>query len=100
VVIDGLYSWEEFKYLKDHYGPEMATVSVLASPATRHRRLSSRAVRPLKKNEALKRDDTEIQNLNKGGPIAIADFNIINEGPLSELNRKVEFVLSKIGGKA
>jgi len=99
VVIDGLYSWEEFKYLKDHYGPEMATISVLASPATRHKRLSSRAVRPLKENEALKRDDTEIENLNKGGPIAMADFNIINEGPLSELNKKVDFVISQMEGR-
>lgn len=89
VVIDGLYSWEEFKSLKGYYGTKLATVAILASPLTRHRRLSSRKVRGLTATEALSRDSSEIENLNKGGPIAMADFNIINENTLQALHDQV-----------
>ena len=47
VVVDGLYSWEEYLILKDRLGERMVTVAVTASPATRQRRLASRPVRPL-----------------------------------------------------
>jgi dephospho-CoA kinase len=95
VVIDGLYSWEEYKSLKDCYGDQLAVLAVLTSPATRHHRLSSRKVRPLTSNEAFSRDRSEIENLNKGGPIAMADYNIVNEGSLEDLARQVREILHR-----
>lgn len=89
VAIDGLYSWEEYCSLKDYYEENLAVVAILASPYIRHLRLSLRVVRPLSPEEALKRDRAEVENLNKGGPIAMADYNIINEGSLQELAEKV-----------
>jgi len=87
VVVDGLYSWEEYTLLKDRYDDDFAVVAVWASPETRYARLGSRAERPLTPKEAASRDRTEIENTNKGGPIAMADYTIINESSLSDLKK-------------
>ena len=43
VVIDGLYSWEEYTFLKSRYGENFYVVAVWAPPGTRYARLSHRA---------------------------------------------------------
>ncbi len=96
VVIDGLYSWEEYTLLKEYYGDGFSVVAVFTSPATRHKRLASRANRPLTVEEAASRDKAEIENSNKGGPIAMADFTIMNESTLEELKKQTEGVLSAL----
>jgi len=97
VVIDGLYSWEEYIHLKDHFGEDMCLVAVWASPATRYARLGRRRERPLTPEEAAGRDRAEIENLNKGGPIAVADFLVINESGLDDLARQTERIISVVG---
>jgi len=96
VVIDGLYSWEEYTFLKTHYGEDFYVIAVWTSPKTRHARLTDRLERGLTLEEAAKRDRAEVENLNKGGPIAMADFTIINESSLQELKKEVEGVISKL----
>jgi dephospho-CoA kinase len=95
-VVDGLYSWEEYLLLKEYYGKELTTVVVWASPATRHRRLASRGERPLTLEEAVRRDKSEIEYSNKGGPIAMADFAIVNEASLEEMEKETERVISAL----
>jgi len=94
VVIDGLYSWEEFTLLKTYYGEDFHVVVVWASPGTRYARLSSRLNRGLTLEEAASRDRAEIENLNKGGPIAVADFTITNESSRQELVAEAERIIS------
>jgi dephospho-CoA kinase len=96
VVVDGLYSWEEYTLLKEHYGERLNVLAVWASPATRHARLVHRAKRALRPEEAVGRDRSEIENINKGGPIAMADFTILNENSLEKLRRETERVLSAV----
>jgi len=96
VVIDGLYSWEEYTLLKNYYGDDFYTVAVYASPRTRHMRLTTRADRALTPEEAIGRDREEIEDINKGGPIAMADFTIINEASLEDLRNEVNKVISKL----
>lgn len=96
VVVDGLYSWEEYILLKERYGEKFSVLAVWASPATRHARLAHRAKRSLTLEEAASRDKSEIENSNKGGPIAMADFTIVNEASLEELRRETERVLSAL----
>ena len=96
VVIDGLYSWEEYKLLKSCYGENLCLVAVWASPSTRYRRLGGRAVRPLSPDEALSRDGAEIENINKGGPIALADFTILNEDSLKSLTQESERIIKEL----
>ncbi len=94
VVVDGLYSWEEYTALKNRYGGDFFTVAVWASPTTRYSRLVGRSIRQLTNYEAASRDRTEIENNNNGGPIAMADFTIINESSLSDLMNAAEEIIS------
>ncbi len=94
VVIDGLYSWEEYTLLKNYYGEDLCIVAVWASPKTRYVRLASRLSRSLTVEEAAGRDRAEIENVNKGGPIAMADFTIINESSLENLREAARRVIS------
>ncbi len=93
VVADGLYSWEEYLSLKNHYGDRFALLAVYSSPKTRYRRLSQRKIRPLNSAESASRDKSEIENLNKGGPIAMADYTVTNESDIDELRRQTETIL-------
>ena len=96
VVIDGLYSWEEYTFLKTYYGEDFWVVAVWASPRTRYRRLTTRPERPLTLEEATERDRVEIENINKGGPIAMADFTLINQSSLEDLRQETERIITKL----
>lgn len=96
VVLDGLYSWQEYKLLKSRYGEDMVTVAVYSSPRTRQARTPGRQVRPLSPEESAKRDENEIENLDKGGPIAVADFTLVNESSFEDLARQTEALIEKL----
>ena len=96
VVVDGLYSWEEYLLLKGHYGDAFKVVAVWSSPAVRYERLGRREVRPLTPAEAASRDRAEIENLNKGGPIAMADHTIRNNGPFEAMGRQTEQIIGEL----
>lgn len=104
VVIDGLYSWSEYKILKERYGDAMYVLAVYAPPKLRYARLKNRRVendekkrfRPLTEEEARARDYAEIENIEKGGPIAMADFTILNTGTIDELQERVKEILISI----
>lgn len=94
-VLDGLYSWEEYTYLKKYY-PDLIVLCIYAKPSMRHRRLVQRNHRRRDYDEARERDIAELVNLNKGGPIAIADYLIKNEGRLENFTKELEKFLSSI----
>jgi len=94
VVIDGLYSWEEYTFLKTYYQEDFYVVAVWAPPRTRYARLTSRLNRCLTLEEAANRDRAEIENINKGGPIAMADFTIINESSLEDLEKETKRIIA------
>lgn len=96
VVVDGLYTWTEYKALKRAFPGELTVAAIITPKILRHRRLLNRPVRPLTKHEAEQRDWAEIENLEKGGPIAIADHYIINDGDLENLQRQIDAELRLI----
>ncbi|AKG54145.1 dephospho-CoA kinase [Dehalogenimonas sp. WBC-2] len=96
VVIDGLYSWEEYLFLKDHYQDQLAVTAVWSSPSIRTHRLATRGVRPLTREETFSRDRAEVENVSKAGPIAVADYMLINEGTFDELKRQAWELLDEL----
>ena len=58
--------------------------------------MAGRVNRGLTLEEATNRDRAEIENINKGGPIAMADFTVINEASLTELKKEVKGVIAKL----
>ena len=95
-VIDGLYSWAEYKFLKSHFGEQIKVVAIYATRSMRYARLSQRPDRPLSLAEAEQRDYAEIENVEKGGPIAMADYTIVNDGTKKGLFRAVDKLLSTL----
>lgn len=97
VLIESLYSWDEYKILKEEYGDNFLTIAIYASPAKRFERLSRRPIRPIRSYHEFKdRDYSEIENIAKGGPIALADFTIINEGAKASFFRQLAIAIKKI----
>jgi dephospho-CoA kinase len=96
VIVDGLYSWEEYVLLKDYYGERLKLVAVYSSPTTRASRLAVRRIRPLTAQEAADRDKNEIEVINKGGPIALADYTIINESSLKDLKEQTQLIIERL----
>ena len=93
IVVDGLYSWTEYKMLKHEFSGELTVVAIVAPKKLRHRRLTTRPSRPLSQYEADQRDWSDIENLEKGGPIAIADHFIINDDSEEKLYKDIEKLL-------
>jgi len=95
VVVDGLYGWTEYKTLKAEFREKLTVIAVVAAREIRYERLRTRGVRPLTRDEAEVRDVAEIESLEKGGPIAIADYFLPNEGSLDSLHVMVEDLFRK-----
>lgn len=95
VVLDGLYSWEEYTYLTNQY-PQLKTICVFASSRVRYQRLSTRVIRGLTPEEARARDIAELEHLHKGGPIALADYMVVNQTTLMSLHRSLARVLREV----
>lgn len=96
IIADGLYSWTEYKILKHEFPGELTVVAIVAPKHLRHSRLAKRPIRPLTAEQADQRDWSEIENLEKGGPIAIADHTIINNKGLDDLYRQLDEELEHI----
>lgn len=96
VVLDGLYSWYEYKYLIERY-PELILVCVVTDKSIRYKRVSERPDRAFDRDAIIYRDQTEIENLYKGGPIAFADYFILNNGSKDDVIKRVDEILKEIG---
>jgi dephospho-CoA kinase len=97
IVADGLYSWTEYKIFKDYYGDNAVIVAIAAPRQLRHQRLAKRPVRPLNEDQVTAREYAEIENIEKGGPIANADYTIVNDGTPEKLLTDLDIVLKTVG---
>ena len=98
IIIESLYSWSEYKILKEHFPEMFEVIAVYASPKVRFERLQNREIRPMKtEEEFLDRDRSEIEEIEKGGPIAVADYTIINHGSMEDLHKEVDNILETEG---
>ena len=98
-VLDGLYSWDELKILKDEFGDNLTVIAVIADKNIRYERLANREVRPFTKEQAIKRDINEIENVSKAGPIAYADYYIENNNDLETYKERLEQILDEVNRK-
>ena len=97
IVLDGLYSWTEYKILRQEFPTEMTVVAIVVPKALRRKRLAERPVRPFTAQEAAERDKTEIENLEKGGPIAIADYYVDNSGDIRTFHKNFANLCKELG---
>lgn len=95
IVIDGLYSFSEYKLLMQELG-DLVVVAIVAERALRYSRLADRPDRPLTAAEAQTRDFAEIEKIEKGGPIAMADFTLLNNGSPEDLIADLDALLNRL----
>lgn len=99
IVLDGLYSWTEYKHLAHMFGEELTVIAVVAPKTLRRERVLKRkdGHRTYTIEQLITRETAEIENLEKGGPIAFADYTIVNDESLEALQKKIEKILKEVG---
>ena len=93
VIADGLYSWTEYKIMKERFEQDVSVIAIVSARHTRHERLLHRPVRPFTEEEVTAREYAEIENIEKGGPIANADYYVLNDGQPAETYAQLEKIL-------
>ncbi len=96
IVIDGLYSWTEYKTLRRELGDIITVIAIVSPRHKRYERLANRPERPLTREEAEERDFNEIESLEKGGPIAIADYTLVNDGEIEALLARLDEIVDAL----
>lgn len=98
VVLDGLYSWSEYKYLLGEFGDNLLVIAVTAPKKLRHNRVLNRkdSHRQYTLEQLLGREYAEIENLEKGGPIANADYTLVNDDSLRSMTAKLDRILQEL----
>jgi len=75
----------------------MTVIAVVTPKHLRYQRMANRPERPMTAQEIDDRDWAEIENLEKGGPIAIADYFVHNDKDLEWLHKQLNEVLVHSG---
>ena len=108
VVGDGLYSWSEYKILKEKFGNHMFVIAIYAPPEVRYERLSQRKqtkddknirFRQMTPEQAKSRDFAEIENIEKAGPIVKADYAVVNTDNIDNLLKQLDHIIKEIEHK-
>ncbi len=97
IIIDGLYSWSEYKTLRPVLGDDMVLLAITCRKSLRYARLANRPDRPLTREQVETRDFREIEHLEKGGPIAIADYTLTNDATTEDLLVRLDALMTELG---
>ncbi len=89
VVVESMYSWSEYKILKEKFKDNFEVLCIATDAPIRRQRLKTREFRPMDEKTSTARDWAEIENIEKGGPIGIADHYILNNGSVTAFRRAV-----------
>ncbi len=96
IILDGVYSWTEHKTLKHEFPQKLTFVGVVVDKAIRYDRVAHRPGRSFDGAAIRERDRSEIENLEKGGPIAAADYYILNNGSIEDVEHRMDEILKEI----
>ena len=96
IILDGVYSWTEYKILKHEFPKNLTFVAVVVDKRLRYDRVSKRPGRAFDGTAIRERDRSEIENLEKGGPIAAADYYILNNGTIDDCCTRLGEILKEI----
>lgn len=96
IVLDGVYSWTEYKILKHEFPKNLTFIAVVVDKKLRYDRVSKRPIRAFDSAAIRERDRSEIENLEKGGPIVAADYYILNNGTIADCEARLGEILKEI----
>ena len=96
IILDGVYSWTEYCTLKHEFPKALTFLAVVVDKKLRYERVAVRPGRAFDGNAIRERDRSEIENLEKGGPNVAADYYVLNNGTVEELEKAKDYVLKEI----
>jgi dephospho-CoA kinase len=96
VLIESLYAWWDYTFLKERLGDRFQVLAIYAPPTLRYARLAVRPERPYIAELAHCRDYRQIETLEQAGPIAMADWTIQSTGTKEELHAAVDALIQDI----
>lgn len=96
IILDGVYSWTEYKILKHEFPTNLTFVAIVVDKKLRYARVAKRPDRAFDTQAIRERDRSEIENLEKGGPIAAADYYILNNGSIDDVKARLDEILKEI----
>lgn len=96
IILDGVYSWTEYRVLKHEFPQNLTFIAIVTDKKLRYKRVAARPDRPFDAAAIRERDRSEIENLEKGGPIAAADYYILNNGTIDEYTERLLSILKEI----
>jgi dephospho-CoA kinase len=96
VVIESLYTWWDYTFLKERLRERLQVLSIYAPPALRYARLTGRPERPYNEELARSRDYAQIESLQQAGAIAMADWMIQSTGTKEELFAAVDALIQDL----
>ena len=99
VIFDGVYSWAEYLYLHERYGEDIVFIALITDRQKRYDRILARQDGRQYTAEAIKlREKDEIESMNKGGPIAMADRYLDNNGDMASLTEQLDRLKQQLLG--
>ncbi len=96
IVLDGVYSWTEYKILRREFPKCLTFLAILVNKHLRYERVAKRPGRSFDAKAIRERDRSEIENLEKGGPIVAADYYILNNGTIEDMQNDLKKLLKEI----
>ena len=96
IILDGVYSWTEYKALKHEFPKSLIFVAIVADKKLRYDRVAKRTDRSFDAAAIRERDRSEIENLEKGGPIVAADYYILNNASIPDVEARLNKILEEI----
>ena len=99
IILNGLYSWSEYKYLSEEFGDQFVCIAIAMPRLLRYKRVLNRKDphRSYTLPQIIQREIDEIEHLEKGGPIARADYTLNNSESQEGLFKQLDDVLKEIG---
>lgn len=96
IILDGVYSWTEYKILKHEFPKSMIFLAIVVDKHLRYERVAKRPTRAFDSKAIRERDRSEIENLEKGGPIVAADYYILNNDTIEDARKALDKILKEI----
>ena len=97
IILDGVYSWTEYKLLKKAFPKCLTFIAIVVDKKLRYDRVAKRPARAFDGTAIRERDRSEIENLEKGGPIVAADYYILNNGSIEDVEKRTDEILKEVG---
>lgn len=96
IILDGVYSWTEYITLRHEFPKNLVVLAVVVDKKLRYDRVAKRPGRSFDGTAIRERDRSEIENLEKGGPIAAADYYVLNNGTIADAEHATDQILKEI----